>query len=405
MKILSNCKIIDGLGNTPIPNGSICIKDGAIYNYGNSDLPDNYPNAEIINTRGMTVLPGLIDCHIHASYSFGFTNAMDKIEKPVSYSHIKTACFLRKLLESGYTTVRDGGGLDTGFKFAINEGLISGPDTLLSLFIVSPPGGIGEPLCNVGVEKFHDEFLPESIINEQNQIKPAINKLVDYGADVIKIAVTGANSIPCRIGLKDPGFSFDEIKRTVVAAHALGKKVMCHACGGPALKAAIEVGVDSIEHGYYLDEMPEMIDLMAKKDIFYVPTCSLEKIVSKKTTLTELQKTTYRHRRKSVQLALKAGVKIVAGSDIMNGLSENFAGELEYMSEAGMNSMQAIMATTSLAAECLGLENKIGSIQKGLRADLIVVDGDPLEDITILQDINRIKLIIKKGDICVNRLK
>ncbi len=195
------------------------------------------------------------------------------------------------------------------------------------------------------------------------------------------------------------------MKALVEEAHTLGRRVMCHALGGPGLRTAIEAGVDSIEHGCYLDEDPELIAMMADKGIFFVPTFTVyvfHRDVSPphvRARGRDLQP----HHIESLQRALAAGIKVVAGTDAGGHMHHINARELQYLVEAGMSPMQALQAATGWAAECLGLEREIGTIQPGKLADLVVVDGDPLQDITLLQDLQRIKLVFKEGQLCVDR--
>ena len=188
-------------------------------------------------------------------------------------------------------------------------------------------------------------------------------------------------------------------------AHALGRKVMCHALGGPGLRLALEAGVDSIEHGCYLAEEPELIALMAERGIVLTPTL-LVYIHHRESPAPHVRaRARELHARhiESVQMALAAGVKISAGTDAGGHGHPVNARELECLVEAGMSPMQALQAATGLAAECLGWERDVGTVQAGRFADLVAVDGDPLRDITLLQEPERIKLVYKGGRLCVDR--
>jgi len=182
-------------------------------------------------------------------------------------------------------------------------------------------------------------------------------------------------------------------------AHALGRRVMCHAVGGPGLRVAITAGVDSIEHGCYLDEDPDLIPMMAERSIFFVPTLTVYEYHRESTTphVRERARALREHHIDSVRRALAAGVKVVAGTDAGGHGHPHNALELEHLVAAGMTPMQALQAATSLAAECLGLGQEIGTIEKGKWADLVVVEGDPLRDIRVLQDARRIRRVIKAG--------
>jgi imidazolonepropionase-like amidohydrolase len=229
--------------------------------------------------------------------------------------------------------------------------------------------------------------------------------MVRAGADVIKCATTGGASSRPGHGPRDQAFDPDEMKALCDEAHALGRKVMCHALGGAGLRIAIEAGVDSIEHGCYLDEDPELIPMMAAKGIVLTPTLLVYVYhsESKAPHVRERARALKAHHRESIQRALAAGVKVVAGTDAGGHGHPPNAGELPLLVEAGLTPTQALQAATGWAAEAVGLEREIGTIEKGKRADLIAVAGDPLADLSLLADATRIKLVLKDGAIAVRR--
>lgn len=180
---------------------------------------------------------------------------------------------------------------------------------------------------------------------------------------------------------------------------------MCHALGGPGLRTAIEAGVDSIEHGCYLNEDPELIPMMAERGIFFTPTFTVYVFHRERSAphMRARGRDLQPHHLESLQRALAAGVKVVAGTDAGGHMHNINARELQYLVEAGMSPMQAIQASTGWAAECLGLEREIGTIQPGKLADVVVVAGDPLRNIALLQDLQAITLVLKAGEVCVDR--
>src|SRR5713101_7517552 len=177
----------------------------------------------------------------------------------------------------GYTTIRDAGGLDAGFRAAIDEGLITGPRLLTAVAIISPIGGIGDRVSPSGHECMvpADPALPRGVANGVDEVRRVVRTMVRAGADVVKCATTGGASSRAGHGPKDPAFDPDEMRALVDESHALGRKVMCHALGGPGLRVALEASVDSIEHGCYLDEEPELIAMMAERGGFLVPTLTV----------------------------------------------------------------------------------------------------------------------------------
>jgi imidazolonepropionase-like amidohydrolase len=355
----------------------------------------------------MTLLPGLIDAHDHlAAHGYALTQRWG-LDEPQSTTHLRTASVLQQTLATGYTTVRDAAGLDAGFKLAIAERLITGPRLQLSLSIISPTGGLGDRISPSGHSCCvpPNPNVPPSVANGVQEVRQVVRTMVRAGADVIKCATTGGASSRPGHGPKDAAFNHDEMLALVEEAHALGRRVMCHALGGPGLRLALEVGVDSIEHGCYLDEDPELIPMMAAQGTVFTPTLLVYEYhrESKAPHVRERARALQEHHRESIRRALAAGVKVVAGTDAGGHGHPPNAGELPLLVAAGLTPMQAIQAATGWAAECVGLEREIGTLEKGKRADLIAVAGDPLADIGLLADARRIRLVVKDGTIAVRR--
>src|SRR6266851_291420 len=412
MKVLKNGWLIDGSGAAPLGGATIVI-DGnrivAVTTRNESDFP---ADAEIIDVAGMTILPGLIDCHDHmANHRYDLTHRW-RLDEPQSTRHLRTASVLKQTLAAGYTTIRDAAGLDAGFKRAIEEGLIEGPRLVLSLSIISPIGGIGDAVSPSGLTLDDcccipgDPLLPDSVVNTLADMRPVVRRMVRAGADVIKCATTGGASSRPGHGPRDGAFNLDEMQALVDEAQALDRRVMCHALGGRGLDIAIEAGVNSIEHGSYLNEDPRHLERMAEHGIFFVPTLLVYEYHRKSPQphVRERAQALVEHHVASIKRALALGVKIVAGTDAGGHGHPANAGELACLVGAGMTPMQALQAATGWAAECLGQEADLGTVEPGKLADLVVVAGDPLADINVLRDLGRIALVIKDGKIAANRM-
>jgi len=402
MKILRAGTLIDGTGAPPVRDAAVVIHNGRIETVTTAGASAGPPaDHEVIDASRLTVLPGLIDCHDHLAFHGYELVRRWGLDEPQSTRHLRTARVAGQILTSGYTAVRDAGGLDAGFRLAVHEGLIPGPRLVLSLGIISPIGGIGDRVSPSGHASpfLQDPSLPPSVAQGIEGVRTTVRAMVRAGARVIKCATTGGASSRAGHGPKDAAFNADEMRALVDEAHALGRRVMCHAVGGPGLRRAIEAGVDSIEHGCYLDEDPELIPMMVERGIFFVPTLTVYEYHRESTAphVRERARALRAHHLESVRHALAAGVKVVAGTDAGGHGHPNNALELEHLVAAGMSPMQALQAATSLAAECLALEAEIGTIEKGKWADLVVVDGDPLRDVRILQDPARIKQVWKAG--------
>jgi imidazolonepropionase-like amidohydrolase len=412
MIVLKNGGLIDGTGATQVNGATVVIRDARIAAVTTRNESDWPADAEIFDVSGMTILPGLIDCHDHmANHRYDLAHRW-RLDEPQSTRHLRTAAVLKNTLAAGYTTIRDAAGCDVGFKRAIEEGLTPGPRLVLSLAIISPIGGIGDAVSPSGLPLDDcccipgDPLLPDSVVNSLADVRPVVRRMVRAGADVIKCATTGGASSRPGHGPRDGAFNLDEMEALVDEAHALDRRVMCHALGGRGLDIAIEAGVNSIEHGSYLDEDPRHLERMAERGIFFVPTLLVYEYHRKSPQphVRERALALVEHHVKSIQRALALGVKVVAGTDAGGHGHPANAGELDCLVRAGMTPMQALQAATGWAAECLGREADLGTVEPGKLADLVVVNGDPLADITLLRDINRIALVIKDGAIAANRM-
>jgi imidazolonepropionase-like amidohydrolase len=408
MKVLKGGRLIDGTGAGPAAGATVIIRDDRIEAVTDKAAGEWPRDAEIIDVSGMTILPGLIDCHDHmAMHGYDLARRWG-IDEPQSTRTLRTAKVLQQTLEAGYTAVRDAAGLDAGFKRATDEGLIPGPRLVVSLCIISPIGGIGDRVSPSGFSCCvpNDPLLPDGVVNNLEDVRPVVRRVVRAGADVIKCATTGGASSRPEHGPRDGAFNLDEMTALADEAHALDRRVMCHALGGRGLRIAIEAGVDSIEHGCYLDEEPELLDRMAQRGIFFVPTFAVYDF-HRKSALPHVRERAQHlreHHVESLRRALAAGVKIAAGTDAGGHGHPKNALEIECLVKAGMTPLQALQAATGWAAECLGRERDLGTVEKGKLADLIVVAGDPLADVTILQKTERVALVLKGGQIAANRL-
>jgi imidazolonepropionase-like amidohydrolase len=412
MKILKNARLIDGTGAAPVDGATIVLRDNRIEAVATRNQSDFPADAEIIDAAGLTVLPGLIDCHDHmANHRYDLAHRW-RLDEPQSTRHLRTAAVLKQTLAAGYTTVRDAAGLDSGFKRAIEEGLIEGPRLVLSLAIISPYGGIGDAVSPSGLPLDDcccipgDPLLPQSVCNGAGDVRQVVRKMVRAGADVIKCATTGGASSRPGHGPLDPAFNLDEMQALVDEAHALDRRVMCHALGGRGLDIAIEAGVNSIEHGTYLNENPRHLERMAERGIFFVPTLLVYEYHrrSPQPHVKERAEALYEPHIESIKRALRIGVKVVAGTDAGGHGHPANAGELECLVKSGMSPMQAIQAATGWAAECLGQEAELGTVEPGKLADLVAVAGDPLADISVLRGPKNIALVVKDGAIAGNRI-
>ena len=387
---------------------SLSTTRGRIQSVGPAETLGAPPGAEVLHLDGMTVLPGLIDCHDHLGVHGYDLMGRWGLAEPQSLTHFRTSRVLEQTLLTGYTTVRDAGWLDAGFKRAVDEGLIPGPRLVVATSPISPTGGLADRSGPSGHRPPGpvDPNLPYGVADGVEQVRARVREVVRVGADVIKFAATGGASSRAGHGPRDVEFGPDEVRALVTEAHALGKKAMCHALGGPGLRLAIEAGADSVEHGCYLDEDPDLIKAMGDKGTFFVPTFSVYVFHREQGTPhgRARARDLLPHHVESVQRALSAGVKVVAGTDAGAWVHGNNAQELQCLVEAGLSPMQAGLGATGWAAKCLGVGGETGTLEKGKAGDLVVVAGDPLADITVLQDSSKIALVMKEGVVYRNAL-
>src|SRR5215813_5945165 len=363
--VLTGATLIDGTGAEPVRDAVIAI-DGERIAAAGARREVSWPaDAVVMDLAGRTVLPGLIDAHDHlASHGYGLPTRWG-LDEPASTAHLRTARVLAETLAMGYTTVRDAGGLEAGFKLAVEQGLIPGPRLVLALQIISPTGGIGDRVSPSGHDccGAYDPILPPSVANGPDAVRDVVRTMVRAGADVIKTATTGGASSRPGHGPLDPAFSLEEMRALVTESHALGRRVMCHALGGPGLDTALQAGVDSIEHGCYLDENPEHLKRMAGEGTFFVPTLLVYEYhrESPSPHVRARAHDLTKHHLASIQRALELGVPIAAGTDAGGHGHPKNAGELRCLIDAGLTPMQALRAGTQWAAQCLALERELGT--------------------------------------------
>ena len=396
--LLQNVTVIDGSGREPQPGMDVLINEGRISALGRSgSLSIEHQDVEIYSMHGMTLLPGLIDCHVHIFADAGPEGRINTGEPP-GLALLRAAYHVRCTLEAGITTIRDLGGqehMEFALRQAIAEGYCSGPRMVLAGKLLS--------MTSAGADAFRGMYREADGADE---VRKAAREQLKAGADVIKVMATGAVMTPG----EQPGasqFTLEEMSAAADEAHKVGRKMAAHAHGSTGILTAVQAGADTIEHGSLLCESPEAIRLMAERRVFLVPTLATSAMTTHGTEIPSFMAENDRRLgdapQRSVQAALAAGVPIAMGTDagvpfVRHG--EN-AIELVLMVEAGLSPMQSIVASTSNAALALGLQDEIGTIENGKCADLLVIDGDPLADISVLTHKERIRLVMQNGCIVV----
>jgi len=397
-------KLIDGTGAIPKANMELVIEGNRIVDVKPSNvLTHEVENAKVYNYPDLVAMPGIIDCHDHLAHLGLDLN--QRMNTPPSLAVLQAGKWVTQTLMNGITSVRDAGGLDLGVKMAVEQGIIPGPRLFISLVIISQTGGHGDLTQPCGLSEDFPTLpgVPDGIADGVEGVRRKVRDVIRWGADCIKVATTGGVGSP-RGGPTIGQFTLEELNAIVDEAHRAKKPVLVHAHGGEGLRMCIEAGVDSIEHGAYATDAD--LKLMAERGIWLVPTLSvsyrmLELMEHDPRSLpaytSERLPAIAEARRKSFKRAVELGVPIAMGTDAgALGHGRNTE-ELVYMVKSGMTPMQAIIASTKMAARLLGMGDQLGTLEPGRLADIVLLDGDPLADISVVANPDRLAMVMKDG--------
>lgn len=399
--IIEHADMIDGIAPEKISDSLLIVEEGTIRYAGifRQEIAEQWKDgAAVLDGKGKTVMPGLIDAHVHLTMYGKPSSVIDFLMDSVSYTTLKAAECAKKCLYAGFTTIRtmgDKGEVDFGVKQAIQEGLIEGPRLLTSGKAISITGG-------------HGDFIPGDVELDSlgetcdgvEEVRRAVRHRLKHNADNIKLMATGGGNSP------GPGtvsqMTVEEMRVAVEEAANRHAITAAHCIGREGIKNALRAGVRTIEHGSFLDE--EGIAMLLEGEHYLVPTlCAFRTIQygpEGGVPPHVLEKIHYfaTEHYANLERAIKAGVKIVCGTD--TGTPFNYHGEavkeLQMYTQLGMTPMQAIQSATSVAAKAL-YQDDIGVLAEGKTADILMTDGDPLADIGILQNKEKILIIMRNG--------
>jgi imidazolonepropionase-like amidohydrolase len=395
--VLKAARLFDGKGDTLTQPGVVVISGNKIQSVGGTAPA----NATVIDLGDATLLPGFVDAHTHLTMDFNPDyngQRLLDLTRPITEEAIRSTVNARKTLMAGFTTVRDVGSshfLDVGLRNAINGGVVPGPRMLVAVHALGATAGHCDEEDGFRFGLFNRETGPEDgVINSPDQARFAVRFNIKYGADVIKTCATGGVLSPTD-DVDVPQLSQAELDALVSEAHALRRKTAAHAHGAEGAKRAIRAGIDSIEHGTFVDD--EALRMMRERGTYLVPTLSVRSglaesnfppLVRQKADLAVKQQDAM------VRRALAMGVKIALGTDAAVYPHGNNALEFVLMAADGMTPSQSLRAGTSSAADLLGLQNKIGTLESGKLADVVAVPGNPFEDIKVTQSV---LFVMKEG--------
>src|SRR6266567_3734486 len=405
MLAITNGTVIDGRGSDPLEGAVVLIECERITAVGKRAHVNIPRDATVIDAAGGSILPGLIDTHVH--FMLEYPDVLRSLLTPPSLRLLQAIPRMRATLEAGITTVRDAGGTPAGLKIAVEQGIITGPRMQVAVSLISQTGGHGDGFfpCCVDIGLFGIRFydVPDGVADGIEEVRKTTREILRAGADWIKLATTGG-VLSVSDAPTSSQLTVDEIATAVYEAAAQEKRCMAHAQGSQGIKNALIGGIASIEHGVYLND--ELIDLMLKKDVYLVPTLVAPLAVAEfarehpdilPPMMAAKAKEVIEDHKQSFRHAVQAGVNIAMGTDSGVGKHGENGRELMLMVENGMTTMQAIVASTRNAARLLHLDKYIGTLEVGKLADVIVVKGDILGDIRKILDQTNIQLVLKGG--------
>ena len=394
--LIRNVSLIDGLGGDPRPGWAVAVEGDRIAWMGPTAQAPAFEPGSAIEGGGRTLLPGMINSHVHLCADGAADLFAQAVNDSVPIATVRSVLNARLTLEAGITTVRDCGAasqIAIEIGKAVDRGMIEGPRVRAAGRVVTMTGG-------------HGHFIGREA-DGADEVRKAVRAEIKGGAAFIKVMATGGVLTP-GVDPSQTAFTIEEMQAAVEEAHKAGKPAASHAIGNGGIKNALKAGIDSVEHGFYLDD--ESINLALKQGSFLVPTLiAVDQIVNNGLDggipdwVVTKAKSESGHHRESFVMAVKSGVKIAAGTDA--GTPFNPHGdlplELAKMVEFGLPPMLALVAATSNAARLLRMDDQIGSVEQGKLADLILVDGDPLRDIGVMR---RPSFVMKSGRIVRNQV-
>ncbi|GHH73059.1 peptidase M38 [Streptosporangium violaceochromogenes] len=405
---LTNSTVLDCTGREPVENMTVIVDGDRIAEIVPAGRPLPSSVEQAVDCAGRTVMPGLMDAHVHIGAVD--VNIMEQHRNYLtSHFALKMGAILTRTLHQGYTTVRDAGGCDAGFRQAIEQGVLQGPRLLVSNAPISMTGGHADfrrPTERGDVLECCSQVgMRPSIADGPDEVRKATRENIRTGADQIKVMAGGGAMSPAD-ELDTIQYTVEEMRTAVQTAEAAGKYVLAHAYSSLAVRNAVSAGVRSIEHGNLIDEATARV--LAETGTFLVPTLSTYELLYRQglehgVPADNVEKIRLAHEAgmRALEYAYRNGVRIASGSDLLGPMFEHKHRELELKAQV-MSAMDVLVATTRTNAELFGVADRLGTAEPGKLADLIVVDGRPWENIEVFGKPGAVTAVLLGGRIVKN---
>jgi imidazolonepropionase-like amidohydrolase len=385
-------------------NAVVLIEDGLVTAAGSRDHVSVPADAITVEAEGLTLLPGLIDAHVHLRSRGNGRDLAEQLSTPPSMWVLNAVPAARATLDAGFTAVRDAGGTPAGVRMAIERGLFPGPRLKVAVVGLSQTGGHTDQhfACGVNLTPLLPD-IPSPVVDGVEPMRQRVRETIRAGADWIKLCTSGGvlspNDLP-----HHPTLTLDEIRAAVEEAAAQGRKVMAHAQANAGIKNALRAGVSTIEHGIWLDG--DAIEMMLDGDRTLVPTLVAPLWVTRHAEkgrmpawAAEKGRAVYEDHRTSVRLAIESGVRIAFGTDSGVGPHGSNGEEFLLLHELGMSTADCLRSATTVAAEVVGWKGQAGTLAGGAFGDVIGVPGNPLDDLELIARPENVRLVVRGGQV------
>ena len=406
-------RLLNPVSGAFVENPVVLIEDGLVRAAGKRETVSVPTDAEKVDASGLTLLPGLIDCHVHLLSPGTGIDFGERLMTPPSLSLLRAVTSCRLTLDAGFTTVRDAGGAPNGLRMAVDRGFFPGPRMLLAITILSQTGGhadghfpCGVSFSGIGLMAEGGE-VPPTVVDGVENMRQRVRDIIRAGADWIKLCTSG--------GVLSPGdsphhaaFTVDEIRAAVEEAATQGRRVMAHAQAAAGIRNALKGGVFTIEHGIWVED--DIIEMMLRGGNVLVPTLVAPQWVIRHAengrmpayAATKARQVVADHST-SIRKAIASGVTVAFGTDTGVGPHGSMGEEFLFLNRLGMSPLECIRSATVVAAKALSIEKTAGHLGEGAWADLIGVPGDPLANLELVAKSANVQLVIKAGEVVKSR--